>query len=39
VHLVLRPGDTLDLELELPAGELTIWARGYYVPTPTAATR
>lgn len=37
---VMRPGDELDVRFELPAGgELTIWARGYYVPTPTAATR
>lgn len=39
VPFVMRPGDELDVRFELPAaGELTIWARGYYVPTPTAAT-
>ena len=38
--LIMRPGDELDVTFEVPsAGELTIWARGYYVPTPTAATR
>lgn len=39
--LVMRQGDEVGIELQLPpgAGEVTLWARGYYVPTPTAGRR
>ncbi|KYF72247.1 hypothetical protein [Sorangium cellulosum] len=35
---VLRQGDTLDLVFDA-GGHVVLFARGYYVPTPTAATR
>ncbi|WP_437876572.1 hypothetical protein [Sorangium sp. So ce513] len=35
---VLRQGDTLDLVFDA-GGDAVLFARGYYVPTPTAATR
>ncbi|WP_437780164.1 hypothetical protein [Sorangium sp. So ce1097] len=35
---VLRQGDTLDLVFDA-GGRVVLFARGYYVPTPTAATR
>jgi len=39
-HHVLREGDTLELAFDTPAHAASrLVARGYYVPTPTAATR
>ncbi|WP_437857182.1 hypothetical protein [Sorangium sp. So ce363] len=35
---VLRQGDALDLVFDA-GGHVVLFARGYYVPTPTAATR
>jgi hypothetical protein len=43
VPFVLRPGESLELEVPLPAGSagkrVVLVARGYYVPTPTAHLR
>ena len=36
----MREGDTLDLEFMTPPhAESELVARGYYIPTPTAASR